>query len=104
MFLLLIAGLGLNGCSSSKEVFEPSIDRVEHKEPEHGPIQPPHHDAANDWEPNEGQLVRAGDLVMNLKRELERQPTSSEMQNYLQTNMGVSSEEAHIILDELGLV
>jgi hypothetical protein len=91
---LLVAGLALNGCSSSKEVFEPTTYGVEHKE----------HDATNHWEPNEGQLVQAGDLVMNLKRELGHQPTATEMQNYLQTNMGVSSEHAHTILDELGLV
>jgi hypothetical protein len=60
--------------------------------------------ANHNWQPNEGQLVRGGELVMGLQREIGRQPSSGEMQNRLQSHMGLSSAQATKVLEELGLV
>jgi hypothetical protein len=58
----------------------------------------------NNWQPNEGQIVRAGELVMRLQRELGRQPSANEMRNKLNTSMGLNNEQSNKILDDLGLV
>jgi len=58
----------------------------------------------DNWQPNEGQIVRAGELVMNLQRELGRQPSASEMQHKLQGSMGLSTLQSNKILDDLGLI
>jgi len=57
----------------------------------------------NDWQPNEGQIVRAGELVMSLQRELGRQPSASEMNTKLQSSMGLSRAQSAKVIDELGL-
>lgn len=56
-----------------------------------------------EWHPKEGDLVRAGELVMNLKQEKKRNPTNEEMTSYLKEKMAISSSQAHLILEELGL-
>ena len=56
------------------------------------------------WNPNEGQLVEAGRLVMDLQREIGRLPNAGEMESRLQSQMHLSRSQAHKILDELGLV
>lgn len=125
LLLLLASGLlGLVGCSYSKSDSQPRVygeggilnEIHREKEPEptveiiHKPESPAEtshkavDEAVNDWEPNEGHLVRAGELVMDLKRDLGRAPTVGEMQNYLQANMGLSSSEANKVLEELGLL
>lgn len=60
-------------------------------------------DQQAEWHPKEGDLVRAGELVMKLKQEKGGNPTNEEMISYLQNNMAISSSQAHLILEELGL-
>lgn len=60
--------------------------------------------AAEEWQPSEGHLVRAGDLIMELKKNNGGiNPSHKEMVTHIRTNMGVSSEQAEAILGELGL-
>lgn len=66
--------------------------------PEKAPI-----DQHVEWHPKEGDLVRAGELVMELKQKKDSKPTNEEMSLYLQNNMAVSASQAHLILEELGL-
>ncbi len=57
-----------------------------------------------EWEPNSGHLVRAGELVMELKRSKGGiSPTHTEMASHLHANMGVTAAQAEKILEELGL-
>lgn len=58
---------------------------------------------APEWHPNEGQLVRAGDLVVALRRAGGVYPTHAAMVTHIQNNMGVSAQQAERILEELGL-
>jgi hypothetical protein len=59
--------------------------------------------AANSNGPNEGELVRGGELIMQLQRQLGRQPLLGEMQHKLQSEMGLSPRKARQIIDALGL-
>ena len=57
-----------------------------------------------DWQPLEGHLVRAGDLVMELRRSKGgSNPTHAEMAAYIQTRMALAAHQAEMVLDELGL-
>ena len=56
------------------------------------------------WHPSDGELIRAAELVMILKREKGASPNASEMLLCVQSKMNISSSQAEIILDELGLV
>lgn len=56
-----------------------------------------------EWHPKEGDLVKAGELIMNLKHEKKRSPTNQEMTFYLIEEMEITSSQAHLILEELGL-
>jgi hypothetical protein len=57
-----------------------------------------------EWFPSEGQLVRAGDQVMDLKRSKNGvYPSHEEMARHLVANMGVTAAQAEKILEELGL-
>lgn len=56
------------------------------------------------WFPSEGQLVRAGDQVMDLKRSKNGvYPSHEEMARHLVVNMPVTAAQAEKILEELGL-
>ena len=56
------------------------------------------------WFPSEGQLVRAGDQVMELKRTKNGvYPSHEEMARHLVVNMPVTAAQAEKILEELGL-
>ncbi len=59
--------------------------------------------AANNWQPNDGHIVLAGEIVMNQQRELGRRPSVQEMQQKLQALMGLSAAQASTIIDEMGL-
>ena len=60
--------------------------------------------SAPDWHPSEGQLVRAGDLVMELQRSNNGvRPSHAAMATHLRTHMGVSASQADGILEEMGL-
>lgn len=57
-----------------------------------------------DWHPSEGHLVRAGDLVMELKnRNGGRNPSHTAMATHIQTHMGLTPHQAEMVLEELGL-
>jgi len=60
-------------------------------------------DQLTEWHPKEGDLVRAGELIMKLKKETESNLTNEKMVSYLENNMSISSSQAHLILEELGL-
>ena len=56
------------------------------------------------WKPSEGELVRAGDLVMGLKNDKGGSiPTHGEMQSHLQSSMGLSGQQADKFLGKLGI-
>ena len=59
--------------------------------------------ASSTVEPNEGQLVRGGEVVMSLQRRLGRTPLLGEMQSELQSSMGISPRQARQIIESLGL-
>lgn len=67
------------------------------------PSASPSSDPVCEWHPLEGHLVRAGDLVMDLKRKLARDPSHTEMRNHIQSTMGLSTLQAEKVLEELGL-
>lgn len=68
------------------------------------PVVPPPVVAVPEWEPNSGHLVRAGDLVMALKRSNGGiDPTHAEMAQHLVVHMPVTPVQAEKILEELGL-
>jgi hypothetical protein len=57
-----------------------------------------------EWQPLDGQVVRAGELVMELKKNKGgASPSHAEMLAYLQVQMGLTSFQAEKILDELGI-
>ena len=58
--------------------------------------------AHNNWQPNEVVIMRGGELIKGLKRELGRQPSESEMQTRLQTHMGLSAIQAKVVIEKLG--
>lgn len=59
---------------------------------------------ANTWEPNSGHLVRAGELVMELKRgNGGNTPSHGAMASHIQSNMALTSAQAELVLQELGL-
>ncbi|OJX10915.1 MAG: hypothetical protein BGO77_05225 [Caedibacter sp. 37-49] len=83
----------VNSNSQSTQIQEPAVvipDKILQKEQE-------------EWHPKEGDLVKAGELIMNLKKEKQANPTNEEMVSYLQNNMSITSSQAHLILEELGL-
>jgi len=56
------------------------------------------------WQPTEGHLVRAGDLLMELQRKHGgRRPPHGEMMSYLQEKMHLTMNQAEIIIEELGV-
>lgn len=60
-------------------------------------------DQLAEWHPKEGDLVKAGELIMKLKKATESKLTNAQMVSYLENNMSISSSQAHLILEELGL-
>jgi hypothetical protein len=57
-----------------------------------------------EWQPSDGQVVRAGELVMELKKNKGgANPSHAEMVAYLQSRMNLTSFQAEKVLDELGL-
>ena len=83
----------VNSNPQPMEVQEPTVvipDNIPQKEQE-------------EWHPKEGDLVRAGELIMKLKKEKEGNPTNEEMVSYLHNHMAITPSQAHLILEELGL-
>jgi hypothetical protein len=60
-------------------------------------------DAAG-WEPSSWQLVQAGKFMRELYQSKgEQYPSQDEMSAYIQSKMGLSPQQARIILEELGV-
>jgi membrane protein involved in colicin uptake len=56
------------------------------------------------WEPNSGHLVRAGELVMELKRDNGgNTPSHGAMVDHIQSKMALSPVQAELVLQELGI-
>jgi hypothetical protein len=66
------------------------------------PSSPSESDA--EWNPNEGQLVRAGELVMELQRQNGNvRPSHAAMATHIRTHMGLTAPQAEKVLEEMGL-
>lgn len=57
--------------------------------------------ANTNWKPNEVHLIRGSELVNALQLNLGRKPTIAEMQQLLQTHMGLSPDQAQQIATSL---
>lgn len=57
----------------------------------------------NNWIPNEVHLIRGNELISGLQRDIGRKPTPLEMQQRLQTHMGLSASQANQVIATLGL-
>jgi hypothetical protein len=55
------------------------------------------------WVPNEGMQVKAGEKLMELKKASSAPLTRQDMQNHLQKEMVITSDQALKILEELGI-
>lgn len=55
------------------------------------------------WMPNEVHLIRGNEIIEGLQRDIGRKPTLMEMQQRLQTHMGLSAPQADQIIATLGL-
>lgn len=64
---------------------------------------PPETAVIPEWRPSEGQLIRAGELVMELKNQQESIPTHDAMIKHVQINMGLTHQQAEMILAELDI-
>lgn len=56
-----------------------------------------------DWQPNEALLIRGNELITGLQRDIGRKPNLTEMQQRLQTHMGLSAPQAQQVIAVLGL-
>ncbi len=57
----------------------------------------------SNWTPNEVHLIRGNELISGLQRDIGRKPTQVEMQQRLQTHMGLSAPQAERVIATLGL-
>lgn len=57
----------------------------------------------SNWIPNEVHLIRGNELISGLQRDIGRKPTLLEMQQRLQTHMGLSAPQANQVIATLGL-
>lgn len=57
----------------------------------------------SNWTPNEVHLIRGNELISGLQRDIGRKPTLSEMQQRLQTHLGLSASQANQVIATLGL-
>ncbi len=55
------------------------------------------------WQPNEALIIRGKQLIIGLQRDIGREPNVGEMQQRLQTHMGLSLAQAQKLMAELGL-
>lgn len=60
--------------------------------------------SSNNWQPNEALLIRGTELIHGLQRELGKKPSPNEMQQRLQSHMGLSNTQAQILLSTLGAI
>lgn len=89
---------------------KPTVRRVMVVPPPNEPVaateiipEPPKSTLKSDWVPNEVHLIRGNELIKGLQKDLARQPTLSEMQQRLQTHMGLSAPQADQVIATLGL-
>lgn len=59
--------------------------------------------ATSNWQPNEALLIRSNELLSGLHKELGKKPTEAQMQQRLQTHMGVNATQAQQIIAALGM-
>ncbi len=57
----------------------------------------------SNWQPNEALLIRSNELIAGLQRDIGRKPNNTEMQQRLQTHMGLSAAQAQQVITVLGL-
>lgn len=72
------------------------------------PVEPiatpqPIHKEASNWQPNEVQLIRGNEIITGLQREIGRKPAAKEMQQRLQSHLGLSESQAQQVISSLGL-
>ena len=59
--------------------------------------------ATSNWQPNEALLIRSNELISGLHKELGKKPTTAQMQQRLQTHMGLNPVQAQTIIAALGM-
>lgn len=57
----------------------------------------------SNWQPNEALIIRGHELITALQRDIGRKPNASEMQQRLQTHMGLSAAQAQQLIVTLGI-
>lgn len=57
----------------------------------------------SNWQPNEALIIRGHELITALQRDIGRKPNVSEMQQRLQTHMGLSAAQAQQLIVTLGI-
>ncbi len=57
---------------------------------------------ASQWQPNEALLIRSTELIAGLQRELGKKPSPTEMQQRLQTHMGLTATQAQTVISVIG--
>lgn len=57
----------------------------------------------SNWKPNEVHLIRGAELINGLQRDLARKPNVAEMQQRLQSHMGLSESQAQQVISHLKL-
>lgn len=55
------------------------------------------------WQPNEALLIRGTELLLGLQSELGKKPTILQMQNRLQTHMGLNMAQANQLIAQVGM-
>ncbi|MGL5784083.1 MAG: hypothetical protein ACRCYZ_01155 [Alphaproteobacteria bacterium] len=60
--------------------------------------------SAQAWEPNSEHVRQAGEMLMALRRELGRTPSSPEMIGKLSSSMGITQEQARKILEAMDML
>lgn len=107
--MMITVPLLMTGCTDffdDEDILEPQVSVPQPsqvQEPEKMPavVAP---EPAADWVPLEGQLLRAGELVMDLKKKNGgKKPTLAEAMTYLQAQMNLTAQQVTLILDELGI-
>lgn len=59
--------------------------------------------ATTTWQPNEALLIRGTELLSGLQRELGKKPTVLQMQNRLQTHMGLNIAQSNQLIAQVGM-
>lgn len=60
-------------------------------------------EVATTWQPNEALLIRGTELLLGLQSELGKKPSMLQMQNRLQTHMGLNTAQANQLIAHVGM-